>query len=92
MDNVGAGVLARIEAIRQEAMYALRLLAWGDFSREEIEEFDKKMQGMAEAQNMGDYVKAAMAEGALESANGGINDKWVSDTEAEDSHSTTVDH
>ncbi|GMH41054.1 hypothetical protein BSKO_08964 [Bryopsis sp. KO-2023] len=40
MEEVPDAVRTRIEEIRQEAMYALRVMAWGDFSKEEIEAQD----------------------------------------------------
>lgn len=44
------GVKKRVEEIRQEAMYALRLIGWGDFSTEEIESYEKELEAMREAQ------------------------------------------
>lgn len=92
MNKVEEGVQTRIEEIRQEAMYALRLLAWGDFSREEIEENDKKIQEMPEAQNISDDNYAGKGRSDSIGSNGELDDKWINNMKFNGSPGNEVDN
>lgn len=65
------GVQKRIEEIRVEAMYALRLIGWGDFPKEEVEEYDKDLEQLMEAQQ-----KQAKSEAEMDDASD-MDDTWV---------------